>query len=201
MGSNDGSIQIWDHRRSFVNTAQVTREGHARGSELSSIKYSYRGHQILTRGLDDRMILYDARAIKKPVNVFNGLINMYSMTDAIFSPNDGLLLTGTSLEKGALNCDQFCMNRSYNLCIALITYHSFVGGTAAELKVFNATSFKEAESHTEPASVIRLAWHPKINQVLFTRSDGATKVFYDERSRNGALLCVGKVKVRHILGQ
>ncbi|XP_018494037.1 WD repeat-containing protein 70 [Galendromus occidentalis] len=169
VGCNDGSIQIWDHRRNFVNTAQVTRDGHAKSSDISSLKFSYRGHQILSRGLDDRMILYDARNIKKPLKVFSDLTNMYSMTDAIFSPNDKLILTGTSLRKG---------------------------DTEAEIKVFNAETFKETESHVENASVIRLAWHTKINQVLLTRSDGATKVFYDETSRNGALLCVGKTKIK-----
>lgn len=97
---NDGSVQIWDHRRSFVNTAQICREGHAKGNDISSICYSYCGNRLLTRGLDDRMVLLDSRNIKKPLHVFNGLNNMFSMTDAIFSPSDKLILTGTSLERG-----------------------------------------------------------------------------------------------------
>ncbi|XP_022669030.1 WD repeat-containing protein 70-like isoform X1 [Varroa destructor] len=167
---NDGSIQIWDHRRSFVNTSQLCRNVHAKGNDVTSICYSYCGNRLLTRGLDDRMALLDARNIKRPLHVFNGLNNIYSMTDAIFNPNDKLVLTGTTLEKG---------------------------GHIAHVKVFDTLTFDEVESHPETASVIRLRWHPKINQLVIGLSNGLTKVLYDEKqSRNGALLCAGKTKVK-----
>ncbi|OQR79423.1 WD repeat-containing protein 70-like [Tropilaelaps mercedesae] len=167
---NDGSIQIWDHRRSFVNTAQVCRDCHVKGSDITSVCYSYCGNHVLTRGLDERMVLLDSRSIKKPLHVFNGLSNMFSMTDAIFSPNDKFILTGTSLEKG---------------------------GDVAQLKVFDAVTFAELESRKEAASIIRLQWHPKIDQLILGLSNGVIKVLYDDRrSRNGALLCAGKTKVK-----
>lgn len=110
---NDGSIQIWDHRRSFVNTSQLCRNVHAKGNDVTSICYSYCGNRLLTRGLDDRMALLDARNIKRPLHVFNGLNNIYSMTDAIFNPNDKLVLTGTTLEKGEnLRYQAFCGHRN-----------------------------------------------------------------------------------------
>lgn len=80
--------------------------------------------------------------------------------------------------------------------VFLLTFLIITGGHIAHVKVFDTLTFDEVESHPETASVIRLRWHPKINQLVIGLSNGLTKVLYDEKqSRNGALLCAGKTKV------
>ncbi|KXJ22542.1 WD repeat-containing protein 70 [Exaiptasia diaphana] len=46
----DGSIQIWDTKRMFVNTTMLQRDAHAYGSETSCIDFSHAGNSIVSRG-------------------------------------------------------------------------------------------------------------------------------------------------------
>src|SRR5436305_166851 len=86
-GCNDGSIQMWDTRRNFVNTSQLIREAHSK-CEISSLQFSYDNKLFLSRGLDDTLKLWDLRASKKPLHVKGDLFNRFAMTDCFFSPDD-----------------------------------------------------------------------------------------------------------------
>ena len=45
------------------------------------------------------MQVWDLRAAKSPVKVFTDLPNFYPQTNAAFSPDEQLIMTGTSAEK------------------------------------------------------------------------------------------------------
>ena len=49
-GCDDGSIQMWDHRKAFVNTAILGRQCHAGNNFISSIEFSYDGNALASRG-------------------------------------------------------------------------------------------------------------------------------------------------------
>ena len=49
---------------------------------------------------DDTLKLWDIRAMKRPINVAAGLESVYSVTSCVFSPDDQLVSTGTSIRKG-----------------------------------------------------------------------------------------------------
>ena len=107
------------------------------------------------------------RSFKKPVHSADGLFSRFDQTDVLFSPDDRLVVTCTSKEKGEAGGKVVFYDRD-----------SFK-------KVFEMTV---GESHC-----IRAEWHPKINQLLVGSGDGAVKVFYDpDRSIRGAKLCVVK---------
>ncbi|XP_055598514.1 gastrulation defective protein 1 homolog [Uranotaenia lowii] len=164
-GCSDGSIQTWDTRKMFVNTTHCVRDAHAKGSDISSVLFSYAGQILATRATDETLKLWDLRAFKKPLHVFDNLFSRYDTTDCCFSPDDTMVLTGESLPKG---------KKQANLCFF-------------DTKTFETvTAIPITDSH-----IIRCHWHPKLNQVFIGCGNGIIRGLYDEkRSMRGAKLCV-----------
>lgn len=84
--------------------------------------------------------------MKKPLNTFEELPNNYAQTNVAFSPDEQLILTGTSVEKG-----------------------STVGGL---LCFFDLVKLElVAKIGIAPtSSVVRCYWHAKLNQVMGLQS-------------------------------
>ncbi|XP_076020312.1 WD repeat-containing protein 70 [Genypterus blacodes] len=165
-GCQDGTIQIWDRNLS-VHTKFHCRQAHTPGSDPSCLAFSYDGFTLASRGGDDTLKIWDIRNFKKPVNVATGLTNNFAMTDCCFSPDDKLVVTGTSVKK-----DQ----------------------GSGKLAFFDRTSFERVyEIEVTNASVVRCLWHPKLNQIMVGTANGLAKVYYDPvKSHRGAMLCVVK---------
>ncbi|KPJ08622.1 Gastrulation defective protein 1-like [Papilio machaon] len=166
-GCFDGSIQMWDHRRNFVNTTALLRDAHQKQTEISSICYSYLGTQLASRGNDDTLKLWDLRNFKKPLNVFNDLFSRYEQTDCGFSPDDSLIFTGESLQR--------------NQDVGRLLFY--------DTKTYkHVTSIEVSKSH-----VIKSIWHAKLNQIFVGCGNGTIKCYYDQkRSLRGAKLCIVK---------
>ncbi|KAL4617296.1 WD repeat-containing protein 70 [Arapaima gigas] len=167
-GCQDGTIQIWDRNLS-VHTKFHCRQAHAPGSDISCITFSYDGTTLASRGGDDTLKTWDIRNFKKPLNVALDLTSFFPMTDCSFSPDDQLLVTGTSVKKGKGN---------------------------GKLVFFSRASFQKVyEIEVADASAVRCLWHPKLNQIMVGTSNGLAKVYYDPvKSQRGAKLCVIKSK-------
>ncbi|XP_068430214.1 WD repeat-containing protein 70 [Clinocottus analis] len=165
-GCQDGTIQIWDRNLS-VHTKYHCRQAHIPGSDTSCLSFSYDGVTLASRGGDDTLKLWDIRNFKKPVNVATGLTNYFTMTDCCFSPDDKLLVTGTSVKKDGGN---------------------------GKLAFYDRTSFQKVyEIEVTNSSVVRCLWHPKLNQIMVGTANGLAKVYYDPfKSHRGAMLCVVK---------
>lgn len=56
--------------------------------------------RVATRGLDDKMKVWDIRNTKHPVLEWSELMNLSSKTNVTFSPDEKMILTGTSVRKG-----------------------------------------------------------------------------------------------------
>lgn len=166
-GCIDGSVQMWDTRKNFVTTAHRVRDAHQKGSEISSVTFSYRGDTFVTRSCDETMKIWDMRSLKAPLRVFDSLFSRYDTTDAIFSPDDSIVITGESLNKG----EEFSHLYFY------------------DTKTFELINkIPVSKSH-----IIKTLWHPKLNQIFVGCGDGVIKGYYDEkRSMRGAKLCVVK---------
>ncbi|XP_053500988.1 WD repeat-containing protein 70 isoform X2 [Ictalurus furcatus] len=167
-GCQDGTIQIWDRNLS-VHTKFHCRQAHAVGSDTSCLTFSYDGTTLASRGGDDTLKTWDIRNFKKPLNVATGLCSFFPMTDCCFSPDDKLLVTGTSVKRDQGN---------------------------GKLVFFDRESFKKVyEIEVASASVVRCLWHPKLNQIMVGTGNGLAKVYYDPvKSQRGAKLCVVKSK-------
>ena len=168
---DDGSVQMWDHRKTFVNVSINVKKAHDRGSETSGLTFAYDNRGFATRGGDDTLKLWDIRNVKEAVHVAGGLFNRLSMTNCIFSPNDQLVITGTSLNKGENSGKLYLYNRN--------TWEVF------------------REIEVGPSHVVRLIWHPRLNQLMVGCGDGNIRILYEPKaSRNGAVLVAGKHKKR-----
>ena len=95
----DGSIQMWDHRKTFVNVSLQLQDCHAKGSDTSSIVFAYDNHHVATRGGDDTLKLWDIRKFKSPVHSVSNLFSRFDVTECCFSPDDRMVVTGTSMGK------------------------------------------------------------------------------------------------------
>ena len=169
VGCSDGSIQGWDLRKNtFVNTSLLLRNCHAGGNEVSSIKFSYTDNLLCSRSMDDTMKIWDLRNTKECLHTWDDLFNRFAMTDCAFSPDDKMVLTGISAQKN---------------------------DPRGSLVFYSTTTFEKVKSIEFKSSVVRCLWHPRINQVACSLSDGNVKVFFDDdRSERGAKLCVGRVR-------
>ncbi|KAM9306803.1 WD repeat-containing protein 70 [Pholidichthys leucotaenia] len=167
-GCQDGTIQIWDRNLS-VHTKFLCRQAHTPGSDTSCLTFSYDGVTLASRGGDDTLKIWDIRNFRKPINEAHRLTNYFSMTDCCFSPDDKLVVTGTSVKRDEGN---------------------------GKLVFFDRISFQKVyEIDVTNASVVRCLWHPKLNQIMVGTGNGLAKVYYDPvKSHRGAKLCVVKSK-------
>uniref|UniRef100_A0A493T4R8 WD repeat-containing protein 70 n=1 Tax=Anas platyrhynchos platyrhynchos TaxID=8840 RepID=A0A493T4R8_ANAPP len=167
-GCQDGSIQIWDRNMS-VHTKFHCRQAHAPGTDTSCLAFSYDGTALASRGGDDTLKMWDIRQFKKPLHSAERLSSFFPMTDCCFSPDDKILVTGTSVKKG---------------------------GGSGKLFFFDRETFQKLyEIEVTDASVVRCLWHPKLNQIMVGTGNGLAKVYYDPvKSQRGAKLCVVKTK-------
>ncbi|XP_015703962.2 WD repeat-containing protein 70 isoform X1 [Coturnix japonica] len=167
-GCQDGSIQIWDRNMS-VHTKFHCRQAHATGTDTSCLTFSYDGTALASRGGDDTLKIWDIRQFKKPLHSAERLPSFFPMTDCCFSPDDKILVTGTSVKKG---------------------------GGSGKLFFFDRETFQKLyEIEVTDASVVRCLWHPKLNQIMVGTGNGLAKVYYDPvKSQRGAKLCVVKTK-------
>ncbi|KAK0172933.1 hypothetical protein PV328_006195 [Microctonus aethiopoides] len=171
----DGSIQMWDHRKSFVNPSLVLRGAHKNGAEISSMSFSYIGNMLASRASDDTLKLWDLRKFKLPIFQATDLFSRYDTTNCMFSPDDSMVITGESLIKGNSNG-------------RVLFYNTKTFDVVNEISVTN--------SH-----IIKTLWHPKLNQIFVGCGNGIVKAYYDsKKSLRGAKLCAVKVehKEKHI---
>ena len=70
---NDGSIQMWDHRKHFVNTALQLNDAHGFGEPITGVQFGYDNRMLATRSNDSTLKLWDIRNFKKAVNVAEDL--------------------------------------------------------------------------------------------------------------------------------
>lgn len=173
-GCVDGSIQMWDTRKMFVNTTHCVRKAHQAGSEICCVAFSHLGTQLATRSCDESLKLWDLRAFKQPLNAFPNIYARYDTTDCCFSPDDTMIVAGESLQR-----DQ----------------------TLANLCIYNTKTFDLVDKiPVSDSHIIKTVWHPKLNQIFVGCGNGVIKCYYDERrSMRGAKLCVAKTyrKKRH----
>lgn len=164
----DGSIQMWDHRRMFVNTSHLVREAHVYGSETSCIAFSYASTLLATRGGDGTLKLWDLKAFKKPIFTAENLFSRYNSTNCMFSPNDSLIVTGVSMDKG---------------------------DTGGKMLFFDSKNFNLVrEEIVTNSHVIRTLWHPRLQQIFVGCGNGEVKAYFGEKSGRGAQLASSKVR-------
>ncbi|TPX33042.1 hypothetical protein SmJEL517_g03975 [Synchytrium microbalum] len=162
----DGVIRIWGSTAPFLRAAHTISSAHMTGSEISSTTFSLDSRRLLTRATDDTVKLWDLRNVAKPVAVAQNLASFYGEANAVFSPTESVVLAGTSVRK-----------EGFGKLVVLD------GNTLKTIKEVNVTE----------SSVVKILWHPKINQIVVGSGNGTINVYYDDvASVRGALLCANK---------
>ncbi|XP_020591411.1 WD repeat-containing protein 70 [Phalaenopsis equestris] len=171
----DGSIQLWSIKPGWGSRPDIHVEI-AHKDDVSGLKFSADGLILLSRSMDSTLKVWDLRQMKNPIKIFENIPNHYPQTNAAFSPDEQLIFTGTSVEK-----------------------EDTTGGTLCfyDRKKLELISKIGISPHQ---SVVRCAWHPKINQVFATvgdKKEGGTHILYDpSMSHRGALVCVARAPRR-----
>ncbi|XP_024530300.1 WD repeat-containing protein 70 [Selaginella moellendorffii] len=172
-GLADGSIQIWSIKPGWGSRPDIyLSKAHAAGDDVTAIRFSVDGYTMVSRSTDATLKVWDIRKAREPLKVFSGLPCFYAQTNLAFSPDEHLILTGTSVEKG--------------------------GNAGGQLYFFDKRQLELVRKTgiSSSGSVVCCAWHPRLNQIFATTGDkreGNTHVLYDPvLSKRGALVCVGR---------
>lgn len=174
-GIGDGSIQIWGIKPGWGSRPDIYVPN-AHSDEITGLKFSSDGRTLLSRSFDCTLKVWDLRQMKTVLKSFEDLPNHYSQTNVAFSPDEQLLLTGTSVERDSTTGGLLCLFDREKLELV-----SKVGISPT-------------------CSVVQCGWHPKLNQIFATAGDkhqGGTHVLYDPTlSTRGALVCVARAPRR-----
>ena len=137
-GGTDGSVQMWDTRTNNLYRPQVLyRDAHAPNSEVTGLQMFRDSFHFASRATDDTLKLWDIRKQGEHIYVWEDLVNMSSKTGIAISPNEKILLTGTSTRAGY----------GYGFLVAVNTQ----------------TGEKVRETPISKHSVITVDWHHQIN--------------------------------------
>ncbi|KAI3742490.1 hypothetical protein L1987_60174 [Smallanthus sonchifolius] len=170
-GIGDGSIQIWSIRPGWGSRPDIY-VANSHSDEITGLKFSSDGRILLSRSFDGSLKVWDLRQMKTSLKSFEDLPNHYAQTNVAFSPDEQLILTGTSVERDSTTGGLLCLFDRQKLELV-----SKVG--------ISPTS-----------SVVQCAWHPKLYQIFATTGDkhqGGTHILYDPTlSTRGALVCVAR---------
>ncbi|KII66193.1 Gastrulation defective protein 1 [Thelohanellus kitauei] len=172
----DGSLNIWDPRKSTPDPVSTIPDAHQNGSPAYSLIVSRNEQNLVSRGYDETLKIWDFRNFKKPIKSLD-LPNCFDTTRVVFSPDYKMVITGTSTSRGKENC--------------ALNFYSL------DLELLKTIPFNDGCTPIIPA------WHPKLNQLFVGCSDGNVKAFFNPKySIKGILLCMNKIhKVRYDEGE
>jgi WD40 repeat protein len=171
-GCDNGSILVWDRRRSFVHVTFKCLNAHLQDESITSLKWSYDSQILASRSTDHTLKLWDIRKFNKCLSSHENIPNHFSMTNISFSPNDKFIITGVSKLVNSSDSDA-------NGKLIIFDRNDLS-------KPLNEIPFND--------SVIRTMWHPKLNQIFTTTNNGLIRVFYDEKRSPmaGVRLCLNR---------
>ncbi|WFD29674.1 hypothetical protein MSPP1_000684 [Malassezia sp. CBS 17886] len=175
-GGADGALYVWSTRGTYARPSATVERAHAPEAGISGITPADDGRTVATRGGDGTVKLWDLRAMRTPLVERAGLPSGSEHTNVAFSPDGQFLVTGTAAEPHGSDAGDDPESQ----------WGQIVLMDRADLAV-------RRMHPVDRATVVRTAWHPRLNQIFASTRTGAVELFYDEHaSQLGALLAVGK---------
>lgn len=173
-GVNDGSLQFWTSKNYNWKPSMYIQDAHAPGTEITSLLFCEDNQRLFSRGDDSTLKMWDIRNSKKPIHVWDNLPSFASKTGITISPDESIVVTGTSVKKGHDNSS----------LIFLSTY--------------NYEKIKEQRICNN--SVVPLLWDHKLNQIAVGTSDGTCHMFFSpDYSKSGIVNSIyKKAKTREV---
>ncbi|CDR49463.1 RHTO0S27e00210g1_1 [Rhodotorula toruloides] len=169
---DDGAIHLWAASSNFTRPNSTCEGAHEKGTITSSIVFSPDGKHLATRGGDGTLKLWNPKALKKPLAVATSLPSLNSETNAVFSPDSRYVLTGTAGARAGVLAGGVEEERAKEL-------EKEGGMGAGRVMVFATDGLQLVRAiDISPFSVVRVLWHPRINQILTGSADGSIHVLY-----------------------
>ncbi|ORY54604.1 WD40-repeat-containing domain protein [Leucosporidium creatinivorum] len=167
----DGAIHVWSASSTFARPNASAEKAHEKGTITSSLVFSTDGRQLASRGGDGTVKLWDTRTLKKPLFTATDLPSLNAETNLVFSPDERYILTGTAgAQAGVLagTADEEKLREATSAT-----------GRGGKVVVLRREGLEVVRSlDISPASVVRVLWHEKINQILTGSADGSIHVLY-----------------------
>ena len=167
----DGTLSLWEGNGPFLRPSASVPDAHTPETWTSSLDISPDGRLIVTRGGDDMLKTWDTRKLKTPLRTTS-----HPSTSAHFP---------TSTVRFSPSGSQVLL-----------------GDPTGNLHILNTATLRpELITPIAPGTTVTTAfWHPKLNQIIATTSNGRTHIlFAPEISHGGALAVMSKPpKTRHI---
>jgi WD40 repeat protein len=127
--------------------------------------------RVATRSMDDTLKLWDIRNTKHPSQEWKDLTNLSAKTSITTSPDEKMILTGTSVRKGFAHG-------------MMMGFDVLTGDTLCSVPI-------------SKDSVIILNWHPVLNQIIIGSADANIRILYDpELSHRGITTSMTKLEKR-----
>ncbi len=183
-GTICGSIQVWSSTKVGSRPDRVVYDAHLSGSRkvpIHSLTYNFDGKKLASRSMDDECVkIWDARRMSrtaKPLSICTGLQGIYESVNCAFSPDGKILCAGSCIEPK--NTTAYGILKFYMV-------DNSIAKTKTSEPVFEIDVL-------QGQSVVNVAWHKKLNQIVASLSDGSIRVYYDTNlSNKGAKLPVAK---------
>lgn len=168
------------------------------GSGASGLTFSIINHTFVTRGMDDTVKLFDLRNTKKTngsgssVAAVTGIPNFFEETNIVFSPDERFVVTGTSVKRSMV--DNFGKLMFFDA--KTLEHCGSSSSSSSSTTTLNQSDIEVSRAN----SVVRVAWHSRINQIVCGVSNGDVHVMYDPHtSSRGAKMVLSKApKIRRI---
>ncbi|KZW01930.1 transcription factor [Exidia glandulosa HHB12029] len=162
----DGALHMWNSSSNFVRPNLSIEGAHTKGTDTGSVVFAMDGRTVITRGGDDTVKTWDLRAFKKPVATRSGLSTLYPGTNAILSPDEKYIVTGSG---------------------------ATLKGGAGKLHFLKRDTLEVVQELEMLTSVVKVYWHSKINQLVVGLSNGQMSMLYSPlTSVNGAKMVVAR---------
>ena len=212
---DDGSLQLFHVKApgyKYVRADASVRDAHGAG-DTTAVCFSPDGNRVATRGPGDMLKVWDVRrmggqhgssgaAPSACTLSLSDVPALHATANCTWSPDGSLLLAGAGVRKGSGDDGRVF---AWDIAAAEAVYGGGSSSAAAAAAAAHADGSLVGPAHAtqslavaKGASVVVLAWHPRINQIAGGCSDGTTHVlFAPGASSNGALLSTARsAKVR-----
>lgn len=188
-GAADGSVQIWalGAKKTFSFPDTLLRPAHKLGTAVTALLVSTDKKVLVSRGDDATVRVWSLQQRKPPtpLRVFEGLPNVYASANLEFSPDQSLVLCGTSPSSKLASDD--------NGLLCFLDASSASDPRSRGLQAEPSLKITVAKG----VSAICVKWPKKTNQIFVSTSAGYTRIFFDPRmSSKGALLTAGRAPKR-----
>lgn len=166
-GVNDGSLQFWHLKSGYWKPDIYNPNAHASGSEITSVIFSEDNLKVFSRAEDSTMKMWDLRRWNRPVKEWTNLPCFASRTGMALSPDESMIMTGTSVKKGHENS-------------SLVFFDTYSYEKVKEIKVCRS-------------SIVSMTWNGKLNQIAVGAADGICRMYFSpEYSTNGIVNSIYK---------